>query len=249
MVFDYWRDGKEDADPEFPEFLDEIDLTKKLYVFVSHFHKDHFNRAIFGWAARFPKVEYLVSRDVYKRCRHILSPTSVYSGPKVSADRVHVLREGEEWSSVGIDVHAFGSTDIGVSWLVEVGERRLFHAGDLNAWTWRDESTEAEVEEQMHLYRNVLGHITAWLDGRSVDFAFFPVDSRIGTGYAEGAREFVRSVDVKNFFPMHFCLGDAAEQEQRRRDALRLELYVNLLRGNYICLTRCGDTFATSDKK
>lgn len=106
LVFDYWLD----ADGEqrvSPGFLETVEREKPVYVFVSHGHKDHFNPDIFAWAADCPRIHYIVSRDVMKRIRHVVSPTSVYSGPKISESQVTALRQGEEFSDGCVRVAAF----------------------------------------------------------------------------------------------------------------------------------------------
>lgn len=236
MVFDYWRDDAGES------VLARLDRAKPLYVFVSHGHKDHFNPEIFSWASEFENIVYVVSRDVFKRMRHVLSPTSVYNGPRLSPGQVVPLRAGEEFGDSLVKVRAFPSTDIGNSYAVETSGRRIFHAGDLNAWLWVDVSTESEVRKAAGDYRACLRDIReAGITG--FDYAFFPVDSRIGTDYFAGARMFVNEFDVARFFPMHFCLGDESEVERRRRDALRFDLYANTQRGEYIGLSKPGDIF------
>lgn len=42
--------------------------------------------------------------------------------------------KGAEWTDGYLHVVATGSNDSGVSWIVEVEGRRIFHAGDLNNW-------------------------------------------------------------------------------------------------------------------
>ena len=44
------------------------------------------------------------------------------------------LAKGGTWRDERIAVWALGSTDSGVSWIVETEGRRIFHAGDLNNW-------------------------------------------------------------------------------------------------------------------
>ena len=44
------------------------------------------------------------------------------------------LAKGGTWSDDTISVWALGSTDSGVSWIVETEDKRIFHAGDLNNW-------------------------------------------------------------------------------------------------------------------
>lgn len=247
MIFDYWmndpvanqsqsEDKDQEGNRELPVFIDSLDPEKPLYVFVSHSHKDHFTYRIFEFATRFRDIRYIMSREAMKRCRHIMSPTSVYKGCKISASHVVGLSKGEDWSDSRLHVHALGSTDIGVSFMIDCAGRRIFHAGDFNAWLWLDESTPEEIRQARNKFNTVLDDIIAHNAGRHIDVAFFPVDSRIGSGYFEGAREFVRRLDIGIFFPMHCGIGSPAEQLVRKRDAARFDLYRNPSRGLYVAM-------------
>lgn len=247
LVFDYWLDCG-GVKRDMPEVLSVADCKKPLYVFVSHGHKDHYNPSIFGWAEKFENVRYIVSRDVWKRMRHVVSETSVYSGPKLSADVVSAMRPGDMAEFSSVKVSAFPSTDIGCSYVVEVDGEVVFHAGDLNAWVWKDESTDAEIRKALGDYRACLRDIESYLKGRQIDYCFFPVDSRIGRDYFCGAAEFVRRFDVLRFFPMHFALGDLEERNMRRIDALKFELYANKERGKYIALADEDATYVVSNE-
>lgn len=176
IVFDYWLDAG-GLKNDFPAFIDRIDPALPLVVVVSHSHKDHYNPSIFGWAKRFDNIHFVVSTDIWKRMRHIVSPTSVYTGPKVDAGRVTVLRRNESAEIAGVRVAAFPSTDVGNSYIVESAGRRIFHAGDLNCWAWRDDSTEQEIRKAEGDFRACLRDIAAYLSGRPIDYCFFPVDS------------------------------------------------------------------------
>lgn len=243
IIFDYWKDPLS-PNSEYPRFLDALDPELPLYVYVSHSHKDHFSRDIFGWATRFPKIHYFVSRETYLKCRYIMSPTSIYAGPKIDSYRMTAMNPGHVTTVNNIRVQAFGSTDIGVSWLVECGGRRIFHAGDFNAWLWIDESTPEEVKQSRDAFSAILDTIVSALNGKQIDYAFFPVDSRIGSEFWTGARTFLRKIDVKVFFPMHFGIGDADEQALRIRDALNFGRYANPDRGEYIGLAAPGNSYA-----
>lgn len=254
IVFDYWLDST-GSDNAFPKFLENLDHEKPLFVLVSHGHKDHFNKAVFEWSSDFPKIHYIVSGDVGKRIRHILSPTSVYNGTKISPDSVTVLRRGESLSLHDVRIHAFPSTDIGNSYMVEACGHRIFHAGDLNAWLWLDDSTDTEIKKALGDYKACLREIRNYIDSagaleacgsRKIDFCFFPVDSRIGREYFTGARMFVREFDVCHFFPMHFDLGDESERSLRRNDALKFNEYANFERGDYIPLVVNGTSYVTA---
>lgn len=260
FIFDYWRDPSDSGSKsrgEIPEFIRRLPEEKPLYLLVSHGHKDHYNPEIFGWAEHFADARFIVSNDVWKRCRHIASPTSVYHGPRVDPERLVRLLPGERFSQGDISISAFPSTDIGNSYMVIAGGKRIFHAGDLNAWIWLEESSEQEIRKAMGDYRACLRSVAESFAGdsgevpppekRCIDFAFFPVDSRLGKDYFTGARIFVREFNVAHFFPMHFGLGDEAEQRQRCDDALKFSLYANPDRGEYIPLTSPFATFLDND--
>ena len=49
----------------------------------------------------------------------------------------------------GVKIKAFGSTDIGISFLVSVDGVDIFHAGDLNWWHWWDEDGMSVIKMQI----------------------------------------------------------------------------------------------------
>jgi L-ascorbate metabolism protein UlaG (beta-lactamase superfamily) len=113
---------------------------------------------------------------------------------------VRGMAEGEARTVLGAQVTAYGSTDEGVSFLVRAGGKSVFHAGDLNYWHWRHESTPAEIADARRGYERVL-HTLA---GEQIDLAFFPVDPRMGAGHAEGAEMFLKQIAPNVLIPMHF---------------------------------------------
>lgn len=245
IVFDFWIDPLESND-ELPLFLNKIDKQKPLYVLVSHHHKDHYTKKIFEWEKRFEHVKFIISKDVAISARHILCGDSIYKGFKPSTSSVVVLKPGEKYLDNLLNVEAFGSTDIGNSYAVTLftGET-IFHAGDLNAWIWKDESTEAEVNEELEKFNKILDDV--YDAHKSFDYCMFPVDSRIGSEYYTGAKIFVRRFDVRRFFPMHFGLGDPdKEQKKYRFDAAQVENYANRERGEYICLQAPYSVYAVN---
>ena len=241
VVFDYWTEPGTKRGMR-PSFMRDIDPGKPLYVVVSHHHKDHYSTEIFNWVGMFPHIHYILSGDTAHTARPYITPDSLYKGAKADPETVSVITPGGSVDFGEVWIRAFGSTAIGNSYLLEVAGRRIFHAGDLNAWLWKDESTPAEIEEAMEAYMGILEEIAEVAP--EIDICMFPVDSRIGRDYFTGAREFVRTIDVRHFFPMHFALGDEEERRIRTRDALRFSLYANPDRGDYIGLTAPGAAFA-----
>lgn len=247
IVFDYWFDPTDTAS-DVPPFVRDFPKDLPLYVLVSHFHKDHFNKAIFRWAEVHPDIHYVISRDVARQVRYMLNPLSRYAGAKVAPEIVTVMSKLEIYTDSLLTIQTFGSTDIGNSYAITIKSQNLkvFHAGDLNCWAWRDESTPEEVASAERAFRSEMRPIADAFP--EFDVAMFPVDSRIGTGYDQGAAIFTRMVNVKRFFPMHFTLADDAEMlEQRRRDAVAFKRYAPD-RGEFIGLTEPYDTYSDEDR-
>lgn len=236
VVFDFWKDEL----GQLSEILSGED--KPLYFFVSHHHKDHFNREIFLWAKRLRKVHYILSKDTARSIHYMLKEGSTYQGEyRVDKSMVTVLKPGESFTTDDLCVNAFGSTDIGNSYMLEIEGYKIFHAGDLNAWVWKDESTEAEIAAAMRDFREKLLPLEAIT--KELDLAMFPVDSRIGRDYWEGASMFVRMFAVRHFVPMHFELGETVvEVEKYHADAVRFDLYANNNFGMYHSLSVPGDS-------
>lgn len=240
IVFDYWRerDSRFDREPSFLPMLRESGLP--VYVLVSHHHKDHFNRNIFAWAAEVPDIHYIISKDTARSVNYLLKSGSTYRGPlRVDADKVTVMRPGDEFRDGRIYVHAFASTDTGNSYAVETGGKRLFHAGDLNVWMWKDESTPAEVAAAIRDFEVILDDIHRYY--REFDVVMFPVDARIGRDWWEGAFRLLHTTYVENFVPMHFCLyEDYDQRKQYERAATAFARYADPTQGHCCVLTIPG---------
>ena len=62
LVFDYWLDPN-------GVMGGVLKKDKPLYVFSSHFHEDHFNRAIFEWRKQKSDITYILSKDSLRHRR------------------------------------------------------------------------------------------------------------------------------------------------------------------------------------
>ena len=112
------------------------------------------------------------------------------------------MRKGDTFADERIKVTMCGSTDVGGSFLVQVGDKLIFHAGDLNNWHWEEESTPQEIAQMEGSFKKELNDL-AQLTPR-LDVAMFPVDPRIGGDFMRGARQFIDKLRVDLFVPMHF---------------------------------------------
>lgn len=171
LVFDYYKG-------ELPETV----TGKKLYVFSSHYHKDHFQRRIFDWAEKYDAT-YILSRDIRAK------------GPE--GRTVKVGRQ-KELSVDELQIKTLRSTDVGVAFFVRVKGIAIYHAGDLNWWHWEEEGP-AYNEKMKKDYQREIGTI----EGEHIDLAFVPLDPRLEEAYGWGIDYFMRHTDTHCLFPMH----------------------------------------------
>ena len=138
VIMDYYRDsedGQAQADlnrlmdgtfsnqeagmPEGTVHSELLRRPGKLYVLASHFHPDHFNKEVLQWREQRPDIIYIFSKDILRH-RRAQKEDAVW------------LKKGEEYKDETLSVRAFGSTDVGVSFLLQASGKKIFHAGDLN---------------------------------------------------------------------------------------------------------------------
>ena len=154
----------------------------------THSHFDHYNSEILSWGSNRDDIHYILAAEIGEK-----------QGFHAGASYVN---KGDEYQDSYISVKAFGSTDLGVSYYVEVDNYKIFYAGDLNNWHWSDESTAAEVAEAEAFFHRELADIAAGVP--ELDLAIFPADYKLGTDWFRGAKEFIETIPCKIFSPMHF---------------------------------------------
>lgn len=188
ILIDYFKD----SDPDPAKGYVHSELLKRagtLYILASHFHPDHFHPEVLKWKEQKPDIKYIFSKDILKRRR-------------AKADDAIYLKKGDAYQDELLTIKAFGSTDVGISFLIETEGRRIFHAGDLNNWHWKDESTPQEVAEAEGNYLKELDIIAK--ETSVMDLVMFPVDPRLGTDFMRGAQQFIDRIKTSVFVPMHF---------------------------------------------
>ena len=224
LVFDYWT-GKKRKLPEErqikPEYLARFN---EIYVFVSHDHEDHFDPVIYTWEQYAP-VTYIIADDM---------PASA-KGRRMGVG-------GQMELSDRVKVKAYGSTDAGVSFLVEVDGMKIFHAGDLNFWHWREVSTVREIELADEDFRQEVEKII----GEEIDWCFFPVDPRMGMHFDAGANYFMMAVKPRVLTPMHFWERSEVISEYARRSRTReTEIVPLTVQGQALTVNFAEDGFMT----
>jgi len=133
IIIDYFRDsGNKRNEGVVHEQL--LNRSGKLYVLSSHVHPDHFNSEVLKWKEKRPDIQYVFSKDILD------------AGKAKIKDAIY-LNKLDVYQDDLLKIKAFGSTDIGISFLIELGGKKIFHAGDLNNWHWKEESTLEEIKE------------------------------------------------------------------------------------------------------
>ena len=182
LVFDYWEGENKELPPAARLTAESFKPYSQVFVFVSHAHPDHLDQVIYTWLEGNP-VAYIVASD---------TPIGIRGKRLAPGDSLLL--------APGVRVTAYGSTDMGVSYLVEAGGLRIFHAGDLNLWHWREESSLREIEAAEKAFEEAVKPLV----GQRIDLCMFPVDPRMGAMFDAGANYFILSVKPRLFLPMHW---------------------------------------------
>ncbi len=178
MIFDY-SEGT----------LPRIPMQKKMYVFVSHGHEDHFNPEVFRLTAEHPNVTYVISSDI---------PSSVVRSYGIT-DYIEAAPGTDVKPESKLRIKALPSTDCGVAYLLCNNGRNLFHAGDLNLWLWPG-MRESEVYEMTGRFREYTRDLRRF----RIDTAFLPLDTRQGIYSFLGFDYYMKHFRIRHAIPMHF---------------------------------------------
>lgn len=177
LIFDYYKGDL------------KLNRDKKIIFFATHNHEDHFNREILNMAGDY----YILSGDI-----------GLGSDYK---DNIIFLNPYEEVKVEDLKIRTFGSTDAGLSFLVNLDGVNIFHAGDLNWWHWEND-TESEKAQMEKDFKGEVDLISKF----PVDLVFAPVDPRLEEYYFIAAKHFIEKLKPQVFFPMHF--GDNYSKNQ-----------------------------------
>lgn len=188
LMFDYFKNKKSiNSDFNFNELFYEIlNSSKPLYVFASHSHHDHFNSEVMTLQKKKNNIYYILSFDIKTKSK---------------TNNLYVANKNEEFLIHNLKINTFGSTDEGVSFLINIDGLNILHAGDLNWWKWPDDTIEEEKTME-NAFKNIIDDIVK--TEVLIDVAFFPVDRRLEENYLCGGKYFIEKLNPKVFIPMHF---------------------------------------------
>lgn len=185
-IFDYYI-GK----------LPTLDPTKPIWVFASHFHPDHYNPRIFALLKEqgMEHIHAVLSKDISpKRWPADLPVTKV------------TFRQTYELAP-NMKLRTLLSTDSGIAFLLYHDNTVIYHAGDLNEWSFDQTSefySEKKNKQIRGMYRHEIDLLKEWLQNCVPDVAFLPLDPRQGTCADSGILYFLQKIGAKKAYPMHY---------------------------------------------
>jgi L-ascorbate metabolism protein UlaG (beta-lactamase superfamily) len=193
FVFDYFKD-----EPQNNKILnsslengvineESFKNINEAYVFVSHSHHDHYNKVIFEWDNYCENINYILAAEVEPEAELL------------NKDNLYLMEKDVELKIDNINITTYGSTDKGVSFLVELNDLSIFHAGDLNWWKWKKFSQKVQKREEREYKREV-----DKLKSKKIDIAFVPVDPRLEEHYYLAGEYFINEIKPSLFVPIHF---------------------------------------------
>ena len=185
LIFDFYKftNNKINKKEEFfNRFIKRTD--KKVYVFATHSHPDHFNKEILTWSKINENTKYILSDDI-RIHKH---------------KNFYFTKEDDSFELDNLKINTFGSTDLGSSFYVSTEDKNIFHSGDLHFWHWEDDTPE----EEKAMYDAYMVQLEKIKKLNRIDIAFVPVDPRLGANTLEGVELFYKYLKPKIIVPMHF---------------------------------------------
>ena len=174
--------------------LPDLSEKKKLFVFVSHAHRDHWDPGIFTDRRLRNADSFILGFDIRDPYEELVRQGRIPSGiPVIWASPQETIRIRE------FTCEPLLSTDEGVAFPVRTEEGVIYHAGDLNWWHWNGDPEERNLERARNFKREI-----DRLKGIHIDAAFVPLDPRLEDAYCLCMDYCMETLDAERVFPMHF---------------------------------------------
>lgn len=169
---------------------------KKIYVFVSHFHGDHYSRDIWKLRKDYPDVTYIIDKTVPFssgiRLKLGITEEDQKRTHRVKANEIYCLPESD------LVVDTLKSNDCGVAFFVRPEGKTILHSGDLNMWLWREEG-DAYCKDMENTFRTAVKRV----EGQTVDLGFLILDPRMGETRYLGMDTWRSLLDFRHVIPIH----------------------------------------------
>lgn len=190
LLFDYFKGT-----------IPSLDPSKPLYIFISHFHHDHYNPAIYD--LNHPKITYIIDRKIKN------TGLKVYPNKTYDIDDFHL--------------QTLLSTDEGVAFVINVEGKYIYHAGDLHWWHWIGEP-EADNKYQAGTFKKEISKIA----DINFDLMMIPLDPRLEETGWWGMDYILKNIKTRYVLPMHF--SEDIDKMHEYLDHEPLNHYHNIIR-------------------
>lgn len=210
--------------------LPEIPADKKLFVFCSHSHEDHYSPKIWDLQKTHPDVTYILDEGIADAADHpeadivLVRPRETYAVPE------------DGTGPAALRIITLESTDMGVAFYIETEGKRIYHAGDLNVWFWNDEPMEDNIASEKKC-RGEMQYLADFIRSEDpgaarsgengapqiLDLAFVPLDFRLEEHAPRCIAAFMEILGAEYVFPMHYWGREKQVREYLKDE--RIEKY------------------------
>jgi len=191
LIFD-WFDATTVKECSFHGELPEFSNNKKIYVFASHKHKDHFDLKSLRWIEKFDDITYILSKDIRLSDHYLIR----HEIPLKAKERVLFVKPWQDYEIDDLQIHTLNSTDAGVAFYVKVNETSFYHAGDLNNWFVEEDPDKDKMRTS---YESEI----SYLKDKNITASFIVLDPRLKKHALDGINYFYQNIKSDYIFPMH----------------------------------------------
>jgi L-ascorbate metabolism protein UlaG (beta-lactamase superfamily) len=179
LLFDYVPyEGKNFDDFVQSQFNNALKNNKKLFIFISHEHEDHFYSKLLDWSKKYTNLKIVLGWNY-----------------ESSQSGIYTLSGRDENMIDAIKVAVHAANDAGSGFLVTVDGVSIYHAGDHAQWL--PELKEDFLKEITYIKGKV----------QKINFAFVPVENR-RKHVMDGAVAATKILNPEYVFPMHSKFED-----------------------------------------
>lgn len=182
---------------------------KRLNIFASHHHPDHYVAEIFRYGEGVPETRYFLGSDITLNARN----RQMMGIDDAIFQRCRRMHRDDQLRENGVSVRALRSTDMGAAFCVECEGKHIYHAGDHNLWIWREDPSFDRAQIERFYFE--IEKLRGW----RIDAAFLPLDPRLGEEYWRGFDAFARLLEPRFLFPMHM-VGDGSIIDRLRENEI-----------------------------
>ena len=188
LIFDWYKG-------ELPKWSKDM----QIYVFASHKHFNHYSKKVFALAEEYDNIQFILSNEIKMNEKYMdrwnIPLKARENIMYVHKDSSYILNDKED---NGIKIDTLTSTDSGVGYIVQACGRVVYHAGDLNWWSWEVDS-EADAKDMERRFKPEVEKLSKY----DIDVAFLTLDPRMEERFFWGFDYYMKTCNIAHAFPMH----------------------------------------------